>query len=412
MAHVVVVGGGVIGVSCAFYLAERGARVTLVEQGEICSGASYGNAGWISPSLAVPLPAPGVVRKALRWLLDPESPFYVKPRASVALARWLLAFARASTDARMRATARACHALSLASRACYEELAKLPGLEFGFQPRGIVVACATADGLAHAREELALCRELGGEGEELDPAGLRARVPALAADLAGGTYFPSDAHIEPARFVEGLARECARRGVEIRTRTELLALDREGRRIARAHTTRGALEADEFVIGGGAWSPRLVAPLGIRLPVEPAKGYSLTWVRPRGFGDTPVMLAEAKVGVTPMGDTLRFAGTLELAGLDPTVNLRRVRAIERAAQRFLPDLGALEHVETWCGLRPCTPDDRAVIGRPRALENLVLATGHGMSGIAQGPITGKLVAALVAGEKPEIDLAPFSPNRF
>jgi D-amino-acid dehydrogenase len=410
--RVLVVGGGVIGVACALYLAERGARVTLVERDEVCSGASHGNAGWVSPSLAVPLPAPGVVRRALRWLLDPESPFYVRPRPSPALARWLLAFARASRASRMRETARVCHALSLASRACYEELAKLPGLEFGFSPRGILVACATPDGLAHAREGLALLRELGGDGEELDPAALRARAPALASDLAGGVYFPVDAHVEPARLVLGLARECARRGVEIRTHTELLALERVGDRIASARTTRGAFEADEFVIAGGAWSPGIVAPLGIRLPVQPAKGYSLTFRRPDAFGETPVMLAEAKVGVTPMGEWLRFAGTLELAGLDLSVNLRRVRAIERAAQRFLPELRALEHVETWRGLRPCTPDDRPVIGHARALRNLVLATGHGMSGIAQGPITGKLVAELLTGQAPSLDLAPFSPSRF
>jgi D-amino-acid dehydrogenase len=410
--HALVVGGGVVGVSCAFYLAERGARVTLVERGEICSGASYGNAGWVSPSLAVPLPAPGVVRTALRWLLDPESPFYVKPRPSLELVRWLLAFARASGDARMRATARACHELSLASLACYEALAKIPGLEFGFSPRGLVVACATRDGLAHARSELALCRELGGDGEMLDGAQLRARVPALAADLAGGVYFPIDAHVEPARFVLGLARECARRGVEVRTGTEVLAFEREGARIARALTTRGPLAADDFVLAGGAWSPGLVAPLGIRLPVQAAKGYSLTWRRPAVFGDLPVMLAEAKVGVTPMGEALRSAGTLELAGLDLSVNLRRVRAIERAARRFLPGLGALEHVETWRGLRPCTPDDRPVIGRPRAVANLVLATGHGMSGIAQGPITGRLVAQLLAGGRPDVDLSAFSPDRF
>jgi D-amino-acid dehydrogenase len=409
---VLVVGGGVIGVSCAYYLALRGARVVLIERDEICSGASYGNAGWVSPSLAVPLPAPGVISKALRWLLDPESPFYVRPRPSVTLARWLLAFARASSEPRMRETARVCHALSAASRACYEELSKLPGLDFDFSPRGILLACATASGLAHAREELALCRELGGGGEELDAGALRARVPPLAGDLAGGVYFRADAHIEPAGFVRALSSDCVRRGVEIRTRTELLALERDGRGIACARTTRGELRADEYVIAGGAWSPGLVAALGIRVPIQPAKGYSLTYRRPREFGDTPVMLAEAKVGVTPMGDWLRFAGTLELAGLDLSVNLRRVGAIERAAQRFLPGLGALEHLETWRGLRPCTPDDRAVIGRTRAAGNLVLATGHGMSGIAQGPMTGKLVAELLAGEKPSLDLAPFSPDRF
>jgi D-amino-acid dehydrogenase len=411
-ADVAVIGGGAVGVACAWYLAERGARVVLVEQGELASGASYGNAGWIFPSHATPLPAPGVVGQALRWLFDAESPFYVKPRLDLALARWLAGFLRASTAERMRRTFGLHRELSLASLVSYEKLAKLPGMDFGFARSGLVVACATRAGLDEMRAEYLLLRAHGGDGELLDSDALPARAPALAGDLAGGVFYPEHAHVHPARFVEALGRAAAARGVAIRTRTEVLAFEVEGGRVVRALTTRGPVQAEQFVLAAGAWSPRLARSLRLRLPVESAKGYSLTAPRPPALGDPCLMLAEAKVGVTPLGAEVRFAGTLELAGLDLSVNLRRVRAIERAARRFLPELGALAPSEIWRGLRPLLPDDLPAIGRLRALANLIVATGHGMCGISQAPITGELVSELATGARPSLDLTPFSPDRF
>ncbi len=409
---VVVIGGGAVGVACAWSLAERGAQVELVEQGDLASGASYGNAGWIFPSHATPLPAPGVIGQAVKWLFDAESPFYVKPRLDLDLARWLLAFLRASTASRMRRAFALHRALSLASLELYAKLAALPGMDFGFARSGLVVACATPAGLDEMRAELALLREHGGDGELLDAAALRAREPALAGDLAGGVFYPEHAHVHPARFVDALARAASSRGVAIRTRTEVLAFEVADRRVVRALTTRGPIDADQFVLAAGAWSTRLAASLGLRIPVESAKGYSLTALRPRELGAACLMLAEAKVGVTSLGGEVRFAGTLELAGLDLSVNLRRVAAIERAARRFLPELGPLAPHEIWRGLRPLLPDDLPAIGRPRALANLIVATGHGMCGISQAPITGQLVAELATGAPPSLDLAPFSPDRF
>ena len=408
----IVIGGGVVGAASAYYLAERGARVVLLERGELCSGASYGNAGWIFPSHGTPLPAPGVIRQALRWLLDPESPFYVKPRFDLELARWLLGFARAATAARALETLRLNRELSLASLALCAELAARPGIEFGFARRGLLVLCETESGLADAHHELEVLRALGGEGRALSPAEVRAHAPRVAGAIAGGVLFPVDAHVQPARLVKVLAELAEARGARILTGHEVLLLEREGRRIARVHTTRGDFAADEVVLAGGAWSPDLVSALGLRLPVQGAKGYSVTVRCPSDFGETPLMLAETKVFVTPMGEVLRFGGTLELAGLDLSVNLRRVRAVQRAVARVLPGVEKEPHVETWRGLRPLTPDDRPILGRPRAFENLVIATGHGMSGISQGAITGKLVAELVCGERTSLDLLPFSPDRF
>ncbi|HXX48458.1 MAG TPA: FAD-dependent oxidoreductase [Myxococcota bacterium] len=409
---VAVIGGGVVGVASAAFLAERGARVVLLERGEICSGASYGNAGWISPSHGMPLPSPGVVRQALRWLLDPESPFYVKPRFDLELALWLLDFLRASSAPRARATMRANRELILASLALYEKLAAEPGPDFGFARRGLVVACESPQGMEHAREELDALAELGGGGRELSNAELRALAPRASPELRGGLYFPADAHLDPERLVLALAERAAARGAALWTRQEVLELQTRGRRIERVVATRGELRAAEVVLAAGAWSPQLAAQLGLRLPVQAAKGYSVTVERPADFGEHPLLLSEAKVAVTPLGEALRFAGTLELAGLDLRVNARRVGAILRAVERFLPGLAASPRIETWRGLRPLTPDDRPILGRPRAFDNLIVATGHGMSGISQGPMTAQLVAELCRGEPPSLPLAPFSPDRF
>ena len=408
----IVIGGGIIGAASAYYLAERGARVVLLERGELCSGASYGNAGWIFPSHGTPLPAPGVIRQALRWLFDPESPFYVKPRLDLELARWLFGFARAATATRALATLRLNRELSLASLALCAELEARPGIDFGFVRRGLLVLCESEAGLAAAHHELEVLRTLGGEGRAVSSAEVPALAPRVAGAVAGGVFFPVDAHVQPARLVEALAGLATARGARVLTGHEVLALEREGRRIARVRTTRGDFASSEVVIAGGAWSPGLARQLGLRLPVQGAKGYSITVRCPSDFGEIPLMLAESKVFVTPMGELLRFGGTLELAGLDLSVNLRRVSAVQRAIARVLPGVESAPHVETWRGLRPLTPDDRPILGRPRAFENLVVATGHGMSGISQGVITGKLVAELVGGDRPSLDVTAFSPDRF
>jgi D-amino-acid dehydrogenase len=409
---VAIVGGGVIGVATADLLAVRGARVVLLERAEVASGASYGNAGWISPSHGTPLPAPGVIRQALKWLFDPESPFYVKPRLDLALARWLLGFLRASTAERARATCQINRELILASLSLYEKLAAEPELGFGFARNGLVVACASDEGLVKARRELELIRAEDGEGVALGLEELRARVPAASPTLRGGVFFPEDAHLDPAHLVRALAARAAARGATILPGQEVLSFELAGRRIAKLVATRGDFAADQVVLAAGAWSPALAAQLGLRVPVQAAKGYSVLVRRPADFGEVPVLLSEAKVAVTPLGDSLRFAGTLELAGVDLSVNARRVRAILRAVERFLPGLGAGERLETWRGLRPLTPDDRPIIGRPLALDNLVLATGHGMSGISQGPMTAQLVVELLAGEPLSLSLEPFAPYRF
>lgn len=401
-----------IGVCTAHALVERGARVALIDRSRIGSGCSYGNAGWISPSRR-PLTSPGVIAHALTWLLDPESPFYVRPRLDIDLWRWLWRFRACCTTAHMRETFQLNHALTSRSAERYRALAD--SLAFGHSQAGLLVACRTPDALRGLETERQWFHEIGGASERLDPTELRQRVPELAPDLAGGVFFPGDAHIAPASFVRTLAEAARAGGAEVHESCELLALECSGAthaRVDRAITTHGRFTFDTIVVAAGAYTPAIVRPLGARVPIEAAKGYSVTGPTPSAGLETPVLLHEAKVAVTPFASELRFAGTLELAGLDPSVNLRRVAALERAVRSYLPGLALPERTETWRGLRPLTPDERPILGPLRPFTNLVLATGHGMSGISQGPATGELVAQLISGESPVLDLAPFDPNRF
>jgi D-amino-acid dehydrogenase len=409
---VLVVGGGVVGVCTAHCLVERGVRTTLLERGEICSGASHGNGGWIFPSESAPIPGPGVIREALPWLLDPESPFWIQPRANLALLRWLWDFRRACNASALRESFRLRRELSLAGLERFTEFAEKLDFDFGFTQRGLALIFRTAKAMRDAQHDVDLLEAAGGSAKWLGVEELRGRVSSLSPELVGGLEFTDDAHITPGDFVRGLAADVARRGATIETHTEVLGVEWSRRGPVRVRTTRGDFTADEVVLAAGAWTPELTRGLGLRVPVEAAKGYSITVERPEGHPDLPLALVEGMVFVTPMGSRLRFGGTLELAGLDMRVNQRRVDALARTVRSFLPGIPRTPTVEIWRGLRPLTPDDLPILGRPAGTSGLILATGHGMSGISQGPISGELIAQLATGETPEIDLAPFSPDRF
>jgi D-amino-acid dehydrogenase len=230
--------------------------------------------------------------------------------------------------------------------------------------------------------------------------------------VAGAVYFPDDAHLIPDRFVRGLAAVAQGLGASVRTGTEVLGFTTRDGRIVSVETTRGRFAPDAVVLAAGSWSPGIAGGLGLRLPIQPAKGYSVTYERPPGAPRIPLLLGEARMAVTPMGDALRFGGTLELAGLDLSVNRRRVAAIERRPADYLALGGELRLREIWRGLRPCTPDGLPLLGRPAGLANLVVATGHAMIGVSLGPVTGKLVAQLVTGAPVSPDLGRLDPSRF
>ena len=411
---VLIIGGGAVGVCAAYYLCESGRSVTLVDRGEIGSGASHGNMGLVVPSHSVPLAAPGVVAQGLKWMLRPDSPFYIKPRLDPVLIRWLWAFRKASSEGRMRRAIPLIRDMSLQSLSLFDGLDKLEGVEFDYHQRGVLALYRTPEGMEEGEEELHLLSSYGLEIDELTPDGLAEALPGLEPNALGGLRFRQDAHLTPGKFVRSLAAYLERQGVDVRTATEVTGFTKEKGRIAVAHTTRGDVAAGEVVLTAGSWSAALGRLAGVALPIQPAKGYSVTLRRPSGWPEQPFMLSESRVAVTPMGDTLRIGGTLELAGMDRSINRRRVAAILDAVPRYLPsfDIDAHEIVETWCGLRPCTPDGLPFLGRAPGISNLIVAAGHAMIGVSLGPVTGKLVRQVVAGERTDIDLDLLAVDRF
>jgi D-amino-acid dehydrogenase len=409
---VIVIGGGVIGLCAAHYLRNDGAAVTVLEKGELGSGSSSRNAGLVPPSHFIPLAAPGVISQGLKWMLDPESPFYIKPRLDPDLVRWVWKFRAASNERQMHIAMPLLLQLARASFALYEELAKLR--EFGFQKRGLLMVFNSERGRHHCLEEARHAHALDLEARVLNPGELARLEPDIRIRASGAVYYPGDAHLSPERFVEALTHTLVSQGVSVKPSTEVLGFTTSGGRVNGVRTTAGTIEADDIVIAGGAWSPGLTRTLGIRLLLQAGKGYSLTLHNPIRRPSIPLILTEARIAVTPMAGSLRFAGTMELAGLDPSVNMRRVEAIAKAVPRYLPDVVAsdIDTTHLWSGLRPCTPDGLPYVGRFGACENLIAATGHAMIGISLAPVTGKLVADIVAERTPSIDLRLLHPDRF
>jgi len=411
---VAIVGGGVIGLCTALYCARAGWRVSVIERnGAERDGCSYQNGGMVVPSHFVPLAAPGMVALGLKWMWDPASPFYIKPRASLGLADWALKFWRSANAGHVRRAAPLIRDLTLASRECYEELARED--DFGFVKSGLLVLCKTPHALQEEAGVADYARELGIPAEVLDPARVAALEPGIRMDIAGAVHYTLDCRLAPDRLMQSLQRRLEAMGVEFHWNTRVEGFAVQGKRVRAAQTPNGAIEADEFVLSAGSWSPDLARGLDVKLPMQAGKGYSLTL--PRGDGGAPRMgaiLAEARMAVTPLGGAIRFGGTMELAGLNEDINPIRVRGIIDAVPRYYPDIkrADFDGVKPWRGLRPCTPDGLPYLGRTARYSNLLVSAGHAMMGVSLGPITGLLAAQMLCGEKPALDLALLSPDRY
>lgn len=410
---VAIVGGGVIGVATALELARRGVQVAVLERGRIGYGCSYGNAGWLTPSLSVPLPAPGMFWKSLRWMLDPESPLYIQPRLDAGLARWLTGFLLATRRSRFERGAEALLHLCRFSVDRWEELSR-QGDDFGFTRHGLACVYETAKGLATGRAYAALVERQGGIRHELWTADeVREREPAVVGAQVGAIFYPEDAHCEPYRAMLALAAQAAAAGARLFEDTDVFGLPAAGAKVGPLTTTRGPLEADQVVIAGGAWSGEIGRLLGRRVPILGAKGYSLLVPRLRHHPSRSLYLTERKVAINPQQDALRIAGTLELVvDNDLSINPRRVAAILKGAEGMLDLPRPLETRELWRGLRPCTPDGMPLLGRARGFGNVWLATGHQMTGLKTATGSGLLLAELITGAKPTFDPEPFRADRY
>lgn len=410
-----IIGGGIIGLFSAYYLQEEGHEVHVFDKGDMLDGCSYGNAGMITPSHFVPLAAPGVVAQGIRWMFNPSSPFYIKPRLNMELAQWLWQFYRSCNKRQAEAAMPVLLDFNLEGRKLYNEFLENTALDFNLENRGILMLYKTAKKEKEEHETADTAATFGIETQRLDKQQVQAFEPGTPIDALGGVYYPCDSHLYPNLLMERLIGFLEKKGVQMHTYHPVQDFEKTGNRVSAIISNHEKFTADVTVIATGSWSPFLLKKLGIKLLLQDGKGYSFTLRQPAERPQYATILSEAKVAVTPMGDDLRFGGTLELGGLSPTINKARVKGILDAIPRYYPNLkvGMPEEKDLWYGYRPCSPDGMPYIGRLKGFENLILATGHAMMGLSLGPSTGQMVASILAGKTTSQAYQKlFDPNRF
>jgi D-amino-acid dehydrogenase len=413
--EIIVIGAGVVGLSTAYYCAQRGHHVTVIDRGKPDDeNCSYGNAGLVCPSHIIPLAAPGMVALGLKWMWSPESPFYVKPRLSPSLLRWGWQFYRAANTQRVNQAAPLLRDLNVASRTCFEEFAKHHGNSFSFEHRGLLCLCKTERKLEHEAHVAKHATELGLKTDVLGPKQTAALDPNIRMDIAGAVYFADDCHLVPGRFMAALKQQVKDLGVNVSWNTTARAWRHARGHIEALSTDKGDLQAAEYVVCAGSWSQNFLRPIGVHIPLQAGKGYSLTLPQPQHLPTIPAILTEARVAVTPMAGALRFGGTMEIAGLNEDINPARIRGIVKSVPAYYPDFGPDDFaaVQPWRGLRPCSPDGLPYVGRPSRFSNLCVATGHAMLGLSLGPVTGKLVSEIISDEMPSLDMELLNPDRY
>lgn len=430
---ILIVGGGVIGLCIAYYARKKGHSVTVLERnGPDRDMASLGNAGMVVPSHFVPLTTPANLKYGLRNLFNPESPFYIRPRPDRKLAAWGMHFLRAANAARVAQAEPLLRDLNLLSRTLYEEIAIERHNDFGLQQKGLLMLCQSPEALHEEAQFAAHANELGVPAEVLTPEAVAKLEPGISLDIAGAVYFPKDCHLTPSKFMAGLTQWLEAHGVAVchgmtvvrwemtngtvsgvfASPTAAKGAHFAGTSVTPQEATR--FEADEYVIAGGAWSDQVASGLGLSLPLQGGKGYSLTLPNPRQRPTICSILVEARAAVTPMGDSLRVGGTMEIAGLDESINPRRVQGIIKSACRYYTALAPQDfvNVPVWRGLRPVSPDGLPYVGRFSRYANLSVAAGHAMLGLSLGPATGLLMSEVLSGEAPSLEMNLLDPQRF
>ena len=409
---VIVIGGGIVGLSTAFYLRAEGHEVTLLDKGTITEGASFVNAGYLTPSHIVPLAAPGMISKGLKWMLNSSSPFYIKPRLDADLISWGWKFMRSCSKKHVQRSLAAIKEINELSKGLYHEMHESVDFDFHLEDRGVLMAFKTSKAEKSEYSVMQAAQDLGLDVSLLGVEEVNRLQPGIQMNIAGAYHYRCDAHSTPEVFMNQLKKNTLKSGVEIHTETTVKNFQVRGDRISAVVTDRGNFEADEIVFAAGAWTEELLKPLKIVLSVQAGKGYRIN-VEARTGISLPCILMESKVGVTPMQGFTRFAGTMEIAGINHNIRENRVNAIAHAATQYYSglEIDLNDRKQAKCGLRPLSPDGLPFIGRHSSCSNLVLATGHSMMGWSLGPATGKLVTEIISNKKLSMPIDKFSPER-
>jgi D-amino-acid dehydrogenase len=412
---VIVIGGGIIGLSSAYYLQQEGYEVTVLDKSDFLDNCSYGNCGYVCPSHFIPLATPGIVRQGLKWMLNPQSPFYVQPRLSRSLIDWGWKFMKSATKDHVDRSAAPLRDIALLSQHEYESWMRLPGFEAAYEHKGLLEIFQTEAAAEHARHTVETAHQLGLDTTLLNAEELQAKEPHTRINALGAIFFKCDAHLYPNKLMDTLIRTLRQRGVQLLPNEEVKGFETGAGSVQKLVTSRHTYEADAIVLATGSWSREMAALLDTRLPLMPGRGYSVTLSDSPYRVNYPAILVEGRAAITPMdGNKIRFGGTMEVTSTNTPPRYARVQGILNAVKRFFPEFDVpMPPVEKiWYGYRPCSADGLPYIGRIKKYNNIVVATGHAMLGLSLGAGTGKLVAELVSERTTSMDLAPFAVERF
>ena len=411
--RIIIIGGGIAGLSSAYYLNKSGHHVTVIDKSDITAGASFVNAGYITPSHIIPLASPGMIVKGIKWMFNSESPFYMKPRWDPDFFRWSWYFHKSSTQTKVAKAIPVIKDINILSRGLFEDIHASGDLgEFQLERKGLLMLYKTDKAGEDELEVAQKASFLGLEVKNLDLAQLKKLEPNVKLDVKGAIHYECDGHTTPTEFMPKMVKYLREAGVDLKTNEEVQEISTSGSKITEIRTSKASYNADEVVLAAGSWSGKISKQMKVKLALQAGKGYSINVKKTTGIS-IPAVLMEAKAAVTPMQGFTRFAGTMEFSGINDTIRKERVEAIARAAKSYYPEIeiSMEDKANAKSGLRPVSPDGLPYIGRSKAYGNLIYATGHAMMGWSLGPATGKLVSEIIDNKKTTMHIAPFNPDR-
>jgi len=413
-SDIVIIGGGAIGLSSAYYLNQKGFDVTILDSNDknLYNSCSWGSSGMIVPSHIVPLAAPGVIKQGLKWLLDPESPFSIEFKPSIEMISWLLKFRKAANKKHVKQAADLLRNLSMDSRSLYKKLNEQ--IDFEFETKGILMLCK---GEKTLKEEIAvsvMAQDIGMKAKNLNPAEINKLETGMKTEIAGGVYYPSDAHFNPGLYLSSMKKILINSGVKIFHKTKVHSINIDKEKITSVNTEHDNWKAKKFILCAGSFSSKLVKQIKLKMPLMGGKGYSISIDNIQKKPALPAILVEARIASTPMGKIWRLGGTMTVTQGSTKINNRKLSAMVRNVKKYYPEynISSAQSLKPWVGLRPLSADGLPYIGPFKKYPNLIAATGHAMLGVSLAPVTGHLVSNIISEESFDYDMKLLSPDRF
>lgn len=411
----IVIGAGIAGLGVAYYLNKKGIDVNVLDKNDGKDNCSYGNAGMIVPSHIIPLASPGIINKGLRWMLKSDSPFYIKPRLDKDLFRWGWKFRNASTQKHVEESGPLLRDLLFTNRELLLKIEEEEDLDFSFRKNGLFNLCKTEQGLEEEIDVVKKANALGIPAEALTAEETRQMEPNINMDILGSTYFPKDAHLHPGSLLDKIKERMAARGVNFRYNTHIAGIQCEDDLAKGVITKEGDFISGSLIIlCPGAWTPKLAKNVGLKLPMQAGKGYSITINNPKVKPVACALLSEDKVSMTPMNGKLRFGGTMEIVGMDTSINPVKLNALKKAVCRYFPEFSMedFEDQENWVGLRPISPDGLPYVGSVQKYKNVYVSTGHAMMGMSLGLVSGHIISQLITEGDAKLAHPLIDPDRY